>query len=138
MHAHTHSKGIRTFSRKYFEISWKPECFFCVSTFDINQINMLPLLHAVELVLRRISCCKCSFWMNEKKTRPKTNIRKRARKKRTMCPINYSQHIISLLFLRKHFFLFRIFTAFVRETRILFFYICVLLFFSFCFCCCLA
>lgn len=53
-----------------------------------------------------------------------------------MCPINYSQHIISLLFLRKHIFfsLYSGFTAFARETRIWLFclcdlFVCLLLFF---------
>lgn len=59
----------------------------------------------------------------EEKNSTKTNIRKRAEKSETMCSINYTQHIISLLFLHKHFFLFEFHCIQTRNAHLVFVFV---------------
>lgn len=75
---------------------------------------------ACSRTIWKVYICHAFQKKGEENNSTKTNIRKRAEKSETMCSINYTQHIISLLFLHKHFFLFEFHCIQTRNAHLVF------------------
>lgn len=104
INAYTRQK-IRTFlwKKKHYRIM-KTKTFLL--RFYVWHKSNTYFFTACSRTIWKVYICHAFQKKEEENNSTKTNIRKRAEKSETMCSINYTQHIISLLFLHKHFFLF--------------------------------